>query len=150
MKNFLKAGLYGQCVLLCFALFYSGVTQAQLRVLIKFDESEHRVHRLVRLKASNPKLAAHKALQNANQPSPGVVTILWLSADGSVLHSSAMADPRVTHAPLLGSHSNPTYITLTDGAYMVSGPQESTGLEVRLPVNNALALQAQTWKFDLN
>ena len=150
MKMYTKSGVFSQCAVLFFALFFTVVAQAQLRVLIKFDETEHRIHRQVSLKSSNPELAEHQASQNANDPSPGAVNVLWLSADGTVLHRNAMADPRVTHAPLGGAQSNPTFVGLSDGAYMVSGPEASAILEVRFPENHALGLQAQTWQFPLN
>ena len=149
MNYLLKKGLSSQLLLMCFALLFSGIAQAQLRVLVKFDEIEHRVHRLVTLKSNNPELAQQLALQDADGQSSGAVSVLWLSVDGTVLLRSAMEDPRIAHAPLSGAHANPTYVSLSEGAYMVSGPKSSAILEISLPTNNTLGLQAQTWQFQL-
>lgn len=154
MNYLIKKGLSGQLLLMCFVLLFSGAAQAQLRVLVKFDETEHRIHRLVTVKSNNPELAQQLALHadelSADELRAGKVSVLWLSVDGAVLLRSAMEDPRITHAPLSGADSNPTFVSLSEGAYMVSGPKSSAMLEIRLPANSALGLQAQIWQFQLN
>jgi len=137
------------------ALFLSGlvcfsVAHAELRVLIKFDESGHRVHRQVNIASENPMLEPEQLLQSFLTRNPGKVVVLWRAADGSTLHTSSMEDPRLTHAPLTGTDPSPTIVDLNQGAYMVTGPSDSTTLEVQLPANGALALDAQTWQFELN
>ena len=129
---------------------FAGNAQAELRVLIKFDANEHLVHRLVEVEAINPALAVAQSAQNDIAQNPGKVRVHWLAADGSTLYSESIDDPRLTHAPLSVADSSHTLVSLSSGAYMVSGPRESAVLEVHLPQNNALALEAQIWQFQLN
>jgi len=135
-------------VLLLAGTMVTGVTHAELRALIKFDSGEHRLHRLVKIE-SNPLQTALQAAMNTPALQPGKVIIVWKGADGAVLHSESIEDPRLTHAPLIGDDAVPATIGLSDGAYMVTGPEQSAFLEVRLPANTALALMAQTWQFEL-
>ena len=137
------------CGAVCGAFFYASAAFAEVRVLIKFDGTDHRLHRLVNLEPVNPALVAEQASQHSMEQNPGKVGVLWMAADGSVLHTNSIDDPRLTHAPHSGAVS-PSVVGLSDGAYMVSGPAGSAVLEIRLPANDALALQAQTWQFDLN
>lgn len=131
-------------------LLVSGSVQADLRVLIKFDHAEHRVHRLVEVKSANPAFDLLKPSPENALSDPTKVSVQWLGVDGSTLFSASMNDPRLTHVPLANADASPTLIGLNEGAYMVSGPSDSAILRIRLPANTALALDAQIWQFELN
>lgn len=136
-------------VLTCAAMLLACNAQADVRVLINFDESGHRVHRLVNVENTNPAFATTQPSQSDIEKSQGKVALFWIGANGATLLSASMDDPRLTHTPLTSADTGPTFVRLTEGAYLVSGPSNSTILEIRLPANNALALQAQTWQFKL-
>ena len=132
---------------------WSGFASAELRVLIKYDQSEHSVHRLIEMKsnhAATEAINAMRAKKALTVRQPGMVDVVWKSVDGSVLHRDAMVDPRLTHAPLSGVESSPALIGINEGAYMVSGPSGTRYLEINLPANFALSLPEQTWQFELN
>ncbi len=136
-----------------FTCLWPGFASAELRVLIKFDQSEHSVHRLVEMKSNHAATNAINAMRAKEEPTgrqPGMVDVVWKSVDGSVLHRNAMVDPRLTHAPLSSRESSPALIGINEGAYMVSGPSGSRYLEINLPANFALSLPEQTWQFELN
>lgn len=145
----MKTSTYSILPVLLFALLVMTEARADLRVLIKFDAMEHRIHRLVSVESDNPAFATEQSLQNSVAQNPGKVSVMWIGADGSTLLSSSMDDPRLVHTPLTNSDSGPTIVSLNEGAYMVSGPSNSQILEIRLPANSALALDAQVWQFEL-
>lgn len=150
MTLFDKLFSSAQWLLLSAAVLFSSTALAELRVLIKFDEAAHRVHRLVEVESTIAELTESQPGLSASEQSVGEVSVLWLDATGAVLRRERMSDPRVTHAPLLTAEASPTFVGVTDGAYMVSGPTGSVILEIQLPANDALALHEQTWQFELN
>jgi len=150
MRSLNRFRIASLVVTLLIALLFAGLLQAEIRVLIKFDESGHHIHRLVSVASINPLLEAEQQVQADILSDPGSVVVRWLDGDGSTLQMTNMEDPRLTHLPLTGADTRPTIVDINQGAYLVSGPSESTILEIRLPANGALALDAQTWQFELN
>lgn len=134
--------------LLCTLLFAS-VAQAEVRVLIKFDDDTHSLHRIVDVDSINPVLLQEQVATSMLELVPGKASVRWLDASGAILFTENINDPRLTHAPLSKTDATPTMVGLVSGAYMVTGPTGSRTLEVRLPANNALALTEQTWEFQL-
>jgi len=150
MKSSANSKLIGRLVFFSVAMLIAGIADADIRVLIKFDATEHRVQQQVHVKSAIPAFAVEQTSQNSTAINPERVSVRWLGADGTTLLTASMQDPRLVHAPLAIAEASPTMVGLDEGAYMVSGPSNSSILQIRLPANSALALDAQTWQFELN
>ncbi len=134
--------------LLCVALgIVSCVAQAELRVIVQYDDSGHNLLRAVELPETNalPTELSTELLKNALTR----VTLKWYDSDGRLMHAGSITDPRLVHAPLTSTTEAPEVVGLNTGAYMVSGPIGSAVLEVQLPANPTLGLDAHTYRIDL-
>ncbi len=137
----------------------SSTAVAELRVLVEYDAYGHRLMRVVERKAKPqaPQSLHLKTAPAAQENNNGQghehahtsITLLWYAADGSLIESQSMGDPRLTHAPLEATGQAPTVIGLDSGAYVVSGPSQSAVLEIQLPQNDILGLDAQSWRLEL-
>jgi len=138
-------------------LLSSSVSLAEVRVIVEYDNAEHRILRLIDLptRRSVP-ISDHLA----GKPKAGLnprnvavmaskVKLLWYGADGEVLSTDFMHDPRLTHVPLSDSDQSPTVVGLDTGAFMVTGPTESVVLEIHMPQNSTLGLDRQFWRMML-
>lgn len=141
--------LIGSFVMLLCSMLLVNTAHADLRVLIKFDGDAHSLHRIVSVETINPALLNEQVANSIVELTPGKASVRWLDADGAIVFSENINDPRLTHAPLGNGAETPTMVSLSNGAYMVSGPSGSRILQVRLPAINALALSAQTLEFQL-
>lgn len=127
---------------------------SELRVVVEYDSTGHRLLRVVELPSSqSAPVSDHlygkaKAAINPND-AISKVKLLWFSADGALINSALMNDPRLTHAPLSGGEQSPSVVGLKAGAFMVSGPSESAILEVHMPANMTLGLDQQVWRMNL-
>lgn len=127
---------------------------ADVRVIVEYDSTGHRILRVVDLPASrSAPISDHLNGKIKPDITPkdtiSKVKLLWFSADGVLIKTALIDDPRLTHTPLSGTDQRPSMIGLEAGAFVVSGPPESATLEVHLPANITLGLGQQFWRMDL-
>jgi len=141
---------------MCAALsLISTAVLAEVRVLIEYDNTEHRLLRVVDVPA-NRSVPISDHLKGKASPalSPTDITskvkLLWFGFDGQLISTALMDDPRLTHAPFSGADQLPTVIGLDAGAFMVSGPSGSAVLELHMPANVTLGLDQQLWRMMLD
>lgn len=123
---------------------------AELRVVIEYNSVEHKLMRLVEINSTHSGPVSDHLGATQSQDSAKLVKLRWFGADGLVIGRGSIEDPRLTHAPLTDSVQAPSVIGLVEGAYVVSGPIDSTLLEIQLPANSALGLEEQVWQIVLN
>jgi len=141
-------------IVLATLLLCSSVALAEVRVIVEYDSSGYRVLRVVELAPSQSlPISDHLGDQTNAQITPNdaisKVKLHWFSADGVLINTALMDDPRVTHAPLTGADESPSVVGLETGAFVVSGPSDSAVLEIHMPVNVTLGLDQQLWRMDL-
>jgi len=141
--------------LLYIGSLYSGSALAEVRVVVEYDHFEHRLVRVVDVPSTQPaSLLEHLAEKSKPVITPtdavSKVKLLWFSADGELISTALMDDPRLTHAPLTGTDQMPTVVGLDSGAFMVSGPSNSALLEIHMPQNATLGLDQQLWRMSLD
>jgi len=160
-------------VLLCASSLLASVANADVRVLIEYNQHAHRVLQIVELDATksvpqsdhlrsdadrdveaggngSAQADRNKALANLLQSANGLmVNVLWTSSDGRLLAKDIIADPRSTHAPFTAEQPRPSVIGMEKGAYLLDGPKGSAFVEIQLPAHSDLGLGAQSWRFDL-
>ena len=129
----------------------------QIRVMVVFDESGHRVEQVFRSanrSAALPRTQANARLKSGTSKS-GQPYVAWYSAEGTMLVQNHLVEPRVKHVPLQGSASrlNPVrYAALTSGVYLIAGPADAAQAIITLPLLNTgpVRLPAEQWTLDLN
>ena len=126
----------------------SSVSLADTRVMVRFDETGHYSHRVVKTESSAVE-SALDTLKKPENPTPGSAYVRWLDDTGQLLQISPITDPRLTHAPLDGSRDL-AWAVIREGAYIVSGPSSATLLEVTLPAKSTPQLLKEVWKIDLS
>jgi len=141
-------------VVLATLLVFASASLAEVRVIVEYNSPEHRVLRVVELPSSRPALVSdHLAATPKNVPTPAGISskvkLLWFNVDGALISTELINDPRLTHSPLTGSSQAPTVVGLDKGAFMVTGPSESTVLEIHMPANATLGLDQQLWRMVL-
>lgn len=141
-------------VLIVLSLF-SASGLAEMRVIVEYDHSEHRLLRVVDLptgRAAPVSEHLEGKAKPAFTPTDAVskVKLRWFGADGELISTALMDDPRLTHAPLTGTSQTPTVVGLNSGAFMVSGPSGSAVLEIHMPANALLGLDQQLWRMMLD
>lgn len=140
----------GAIVVTMIALLSSN-SSAQLRVIVEYDETEHRVLRVVELPStSSTPISDHLVAAAENELPPvdaaSKVKLLWFNANSELISTDFIEDPRTVHAPLTSVEQSPTMVGLSEGAYVVTGPSESRVLEIQMPVNLALGRGKQVWR----
>lgn len=133
-------------LLLSGLLILSTAVNAELRVIVQYNADGHSLLRAVELGESGASELTGVALGNPTTH----VAIKWFSAEGKLLHSGSIADPRLIHTPLSESGSAHQLVGLASGAYMVQGPTGSAILEVSLPANPSLGLYSHTFRINLS
>lgn len=152
LRNSLKH-IAGAIVVTVLALLSSN-SFAQLRVIVEYDDTEHRVLRVVELpsKSSVP-ISDHLAAASDQELLPddaaSKVKLLWFNANSELISTDFIDDPRTVHAPLTSVEQSPTMVGLSEGAYVVTGPSDSRVLEIQMPVNIALGRGKQVWRLML-
>ena len=89
-------------------------------------------------------------LRAPEQPKRYAMQVQWYDSNGYLLATNYLADPRVSHSPAHTPSENrdakPTFVRLLDGAYVVTGPSQSTLLHINLPDRFDVGLAAETWQ----
>jgi len=129
----------------CCAFLTTSVS-ADIRALVKFDGSGHQLHRVVQV--SGTKTNADEV--NLGVVGQGYAVVRWFDINGDMIRETVIDDPRVTHAPLSAQQSGPTYLAITEGAYLLEGPDSSVILQVDLPPIAGIGLAAETWRLTLS
>jgi len=132
----------------------SPIVLAEIRVIVEYEGAHHHIVRVVELPSRQPApMSDHLDAKTKASFTPtdamSKVKLLWFSADGEMISTAVMDDPRLTHAPLTGSDQSPAVVSLNAGAFVVSGPSESAVLEIHLPANTMLGLDQQFWRMML-
>ncbi len=133
-------------------LLFSSQLLAEQRVLIRFDETGHHLHRVVSLTAEKtvPLSDTKEAVStNALSPQRYDMQVQWYDSVGNLLATHHQADPRVSHAPSQQRSVKPTFVRLLNGAYVVTGPASSTLVHIKLPDRLDVGLAAETWQVHL-
>lgn len=123
---------------------------ADIRVLMAFDASGHRLQRLLHVEAASmPESMAGPGAASAAEPeAPGGLAMAeWLDAAGELLVQTHFPDPRVVHGPALAS-GVPTAgqrVRLEQGAYLLSGPDAAFTLRITLPYSGVPAMEQSVW-----
>jgi len=135
-------------------LLFSSICLAEVRVVVEYDSTGYRLLRVVDLAPSrSATISDHLDGQTKAEITPydaiSKVKLHWFSADGVLINTALMDDPRLTHAPLTGADQSPSVVGLETGAFMVSGPSDSAVLEIHMPANVTLGLDQQFWRMDL-
>ena len=147
-------------LVIALVLFAYSASNAEVRVIVEYDNTEHRLLRVVDLPVSRSapvsdhlrgksKDSQQSAAEDSSAAALSKVKLLWFDANGEMISSALIDDPRLTHAPLTGTDQSPTVVSLKAGAFVVSGPSESTVLEIHLPANVPLGLGRQYWRMML-
>ena len=132
------------------------VAGADLRVLLAFDAAGHRVHRVTRTDTvpSGPPTSATPTIDLAAAARAGDAVLVWRAADGRTLALERVPDPRVGHAPAPGGDgitlSPGAPVALSEGGWLVRGPDAATELVIRLPRVGAPALPSEEWRLRLD
>ena len=132
------------------------VAGADLRVLLAFDQSGHRVHDIRRDADADAGLTSYVAppADLAAAARAGDATLAWLGPDGRVLLLERAPDPRVGHAPAPGGDrvavSPGAPVALAEGGWLARGPDAAATLVLRLPAVGAPALAAEKWRLALD
>jgi len=132
------------------------VSSAEVRVLLAFDASGHRVHDVARSGTPNANLTSHveAPADLAAAALAGDAVLAWLAADGRVLALERAPDPRIGHAPAPGGDevalSPGRPVALAEGGWLARGPDAATVLVLRLPAVGAPALSAEQWRLELD
>jgi len=138
-------------VLMLCSMLFGSVAHAVTRVLVRFDESGHYVHRVHRSESNDTQSALALSARNVPQlATKSEISLRWLASDGRVLAMTRLIDPRVTHAPLQAGSTEFAWTVLAEGAYLTSGPDGAVQLEIRLPARDTPIVPAETWLLDLN
>lgn len=127
-------------------LLFASQLSAEQRVLIRFDESGHHLHRVVAMPAE--KFVPQSDTQSDTQfdTQRYAMQVQWYDSVGHLLATDYVADPRVSHTPSQKPNTKPTFVRLLDGAYVVTGPMQSTVLQITLPDRFDVGLAAETWQ----
>ena len=142
-------GKSGFTVALSVLMLVCSIASAGTRVLVRFDETGHYVHRVHRSPSTDTQAAL--TLQTTEQSvTNSEVSLRWLDSNGDLLAVTRLIDPRVTHAPLEIGSTEFAWAVLGEGAYLVSGPDSAVQLEIILPARSTPNVPAETWLLDLN
>lgn len=145
--------------LLCVAAAgVAGPSAAELRVLLAFDGDGHRVHRVLRVGAVAPD-PSRPAPRWKREPLAGAeraaaeATLRWLDAAGDTLALEHVPDPRLAHVPLGAGRAAGTppiaRAALSEGSWLVSGPDRAATLVLSLPARATPPLAPGEWTFEL-
>ncbi len=146
-SNIGKSGLVAALSVLILTLICS-IASAGTRVLVRFDETGHYVHRVHRSASlDTPAVDTLRATELLVTNSE--VSLRWRDSDGKLVAATRLIDPRVTHAPLELGSSELAWTVLREGAYMASGPDSAVQLEIILPARSTPSVPAETWVLDL-
>lgn len=147
VKAFLLAGC-----LLC----ASGHTLAEQRVLLSFDHAGHELRKLVQTdNATYKRFKSTITSQVADIESmyqdltPGVVTLVWTDADGYLERKTTAPDPRISRAPAHIDGLDKSLQTVTQGAWLVTGPQSASRLIILMAAHESLNLPFERWEVEL-
>lgn len=142
-----------RCICVAVTLLFASQLFAAQRILIRFDESGHHIHRVV---AVAPKKFVPQSDTQELKPRAAelqkryAMQVQWYDSSGYLLATDYLTDPRVSHTPSHTSSENrdakPTFVRLLDGAYVVTGPSQSTLLHINLPDRFDVGLAAETWQ----
>lgn len=132
----------------CVLALYSVYGFADVRVLMRFDESGHQMHRIIRIDSISSELRLSKRLADTIKllSAENSATVEWMDASSEVIKREVISDPRITHAPATGELA---HAILLQGAYMLTGPTGSMTVIIQLPANSAIGLQAERWRVEL-
>ena len=135
---------------------------ADTRVMIVFDDSGHRVERVVGdvTTSSRQRLTASRiqTRNRGNQLAGGMSMVYWFDAGANLLYSERIRDPRVRHAPHRtssgsddGSAERIVYVVQTHGVYLLSAAYGATVAKVHLPELSVggRSLPAERWTLDV-
>jgi len=145
--------------------------QSDVRVLISYDATGHRVDRVIQSPVNHASDRTLKTIRSIDHPLVDLAlnaqqpVVNWYGEKGNLLESRRLPDPRVTHAPVQRPHnrlsaetfSTPLeYFWRDSGVYLLVGPADASEVRVFFPPMNGDSLtsarhsqQAQTWVFSL-
>jgi hypothetical protein len=139
--------------------------QADVRVLFRFDETGHQVHRVFQLqpepissvlqqrergsapgKQSNPSETHNSETHNAGDTLHGEARVSWFNAAGAWLTTSLVADPRISHAPAHIDGGSASQVVQSQGAWLATGPAAAARVTIELPENLSIGLGHEIWQ----
>lgn len=151
--------------LLLLFLVLAGVSpvSAELRVLFRFNENGHSVHRVVDLatrqaimsKGSAARTPLHGfevSLGNEVRrrlSETGLVNVIWWDINGARISTTEVPDPRITRSPAHVDGSVSTFAALKAGGWMVTGPGNAVAVSVFFPSYLELGLNEAHWQASL-
>ena len=117
-------------------------------------------------KNSNPDLSARsvspidraRSWRNAEVPEvrrkkkgtvDGFATLTWFDASGAEMTQTEVPDPRIVHSPSHVDGVNASRNAVSEGAWLVAGPDSASSVHVSLPELTILGLAAQSWTLPL-
>ena len=160
MKRTITVFCLSVCMLLCTSTYASKQAGgAQLRLLLRFDESGHHVEKLFRTPHSKSMTGAQRQLAApgefpdidvlSNEVEPGSASLVWLNEQGYVISVTTAPDPRVSHSPAHIAGVDESRVFSQSGAWLVNGPAEAADLLILLPENLAPPLAQEQWNVHL-
>jgi hypothetical protein len=129
-------------------MLFASQAIASQRVLIRFDETGHHLHRVVAIAAKNfvPQSDSKDAVLAGAEQQRYAMQVQWFDSSGYLLATDYQADPRVSHTPSKQRYTKPTFVRLLNGAYVVTGPAQGTLIQISLPDRFDVGLAAETWQ----
>ena len=79
----------------------------------------------------------------------GFATLTWFDASGVEMTQTEVPDPRIVHSPSHVDGVNASRNAISEGAWLVSGPDSASSVRVSLPESTILGLAAQSWNLPL-
>lgn len=139
-----------------FMIGLSGTAWAEQRVLLSFDSVGHELIKVVRTHNASSKRA--KAVIPSRVVdiesmyeglSAGVATLIWTDADGYLQGKTTAPDPRISRGPAHIIGLDKSLQAVSEGAWLVSGPQSASRLIILMPNYEALDLSFERWEVEL-
>jgi len=136
------------------------VHAAEVRVLLSFDNSGHRVEQIMQFDSATHALSQRpvNAVPEQNQTlesailslQPRMATLIWLDAQGRWRAQTTEPDPRVAHSPAHIDGTDSGLVGEVAGAWLVSGPDSASSLTILLPADVTLGLGFEQWTLSLS
>lgn len=130
---------------------------AEQRVLLSFDHAGHELKQVVRTdNLSYGRSKAETAQETVDIESfyqsltPGVVMLFWTDADGHLQATTTAPDPRISRGPSHIEGIDKSLQTVSQGAWLVSGPQTANRLIILMAAYEILDLPFERWEVELD